>query len=236
MGGKLRCNACSENLSDKKSSIKRHTKYKKHEAGLANIARNKAESQSINECLQKKARKENATGSTLPPELQLYCYELVESALLTGVALSKVDVMRPFHEKYGHRLTWRAHLSELIPAILHREKETLKEELQSVKEVSVIFDGTAHLGEALVIVVRFFHEDLYNLSQRLIRLQVLAKALKGEKLAQRLIFCLAVDYNFGSRVVFGEEGVRDGASVNGAAVRNVKFSYEDLFYVIRVSL
>ena len=32
---KLRCNACSEVLSDKKSPIERHTKSKKHEKGLA---------------------------------------------------------------------------------------------------------------------------------------------------------------------------------------------------------
>ena len=92
---------------------------------MANIARNKTESQSIKECLQKRARQENATGSTLLSEIQFYRYELVESPLLAGVALSKVDAMRPlFPEKYGHRLTSRAHLSELIPAILLREKET----------------------------------------------------------------------------------------------------------------
>ena len=37
VGGKLRCNACSENLSDKKSSLDKYTKSKKHETGLASI-------------------------------------------------------------------------------------------------------------------------------------------------------------------------------------------------------
>ena len=41
-----------------------------------------------------------------------------------------------------------------IPVVLHIEKETSKEEFKPVKEVSVIFDGTASLGEASVIVVR----------------------------------------------------------------------------------
>ena len=77
VGGKLRCNACSKNLSDKKSSLDRHTKSKKHETGLASIRRNKTESQSIAECLQKRARQESAAGSTLPSEIQLYRYELV---------------------------------------------------------------------------------------------------------------------------------------------------------------
>ena len=57
---------------------------------------------------------------------------------------------------------------------------------KSVKGVSVIFDETARKP-----------------TQRLIRLEVLAKALKGEELAQRLKSCLAVDYKFGARVVIG---------------------------------
>ena len=61
-------------LSDEKSSIERHTESKKPEAGLANITRNKAESQSIKECLKKRARQENAIGSTFPSEIQLFRY------------------------------------------------------------------------------------------------------------------------------------------------------------------
>lgn len=227
--GKLRCNACSEVLSDKKSSIERHTKSKKHEKGLADIERNKSEQHSIKECLQKRAKRENASGSTLPSDRQLYRYELVESALSAGVALSKVDAIRPCLEKYGHRLTSSAHLSEFIPAVLDKEKETLKEELKVTKEASVISDGTARLGEALAIVVRYIQQDLKP-TQRLIRLEVIAKALKGEQLAQRLMSCLAVDYNFGPGAIIGE--LRDGASVNGTASRQLKSFYADRFDVV----
>ena len=52
-----------------------------------------------------------------------------------------------------------------------------------MKEASIIFDGTARLGEALAIVVRFVQED-YKPVQRLVRLEVLAKLLKGNELAQ----------------------------------------------------
>jgi len=44
---------------------------------------------------------------------------------------------------------------DLIPAVLEKEKEKLKAELHNVKEASIIFDGTARLGEALAIVLRF---------------------------------------------------------------------------------
>jgi hypothetical protein len=113
-----------------------------------------------------------------------------------------VDAIRPFLEKYGHRLTSVGHLSELVPAVLEKEKETLKEELKVATEASVIFDGTARLGEALVIVVRYIQED-FKPTQRLVCLEVLAKSLKEEELAQRLMSCLAVDYNFGPRVIIG---------------------------------
>ena len=72
VNGKLRCNACSDILSDKKSSIERHTKSKKHEKGLADVKRNKSEQQSIKECQQKRAKRENASESTLPSDIQLY--------------------------------------------------------------------------------------------------------------------------------------------------------------------
>ena len=183
-----------------------------------------SESQTIKECLQKRARRKKCEW------INVVFRNTVESSLLAGVALSKVDAMRRFLKKYGHRLSGCAHLSELIPAILHREKETLKEELKSVKEVSVIFDEKACLDEALAIVGGFFHEDLYKPTQLLIRLEVLAKALKEEEVASRLISCLAVDYNFGPRVVIG--GMHDGPSVNGAAVRNVRLFYARLFDVV----
>lgn len=91
------------------------------------------------------------------------------------MALSKVDALRPFLEKYGHRLTSHAYLSELIPAVLDKEKETLKEELKVAKEASVISDGTARLSEALAIVMSYIQED-FKPTQRLLRLEVLAKA------------------------------------------------------------
>lgn len=42
--------------------------------------------------------------------------------------------------------------------------------------------------------------------------------------------CLAVKYNFGPNTIIG--GIRDGTSVNGAALRQLKFFYSDLFDVV----
>ena len=51
--GNLRCNACSEILSLKKSSIEKHVKSRKHLSGVESIAKNKNQSQSIVQCLKK---------------------------------------------------------------------------------------------------------------------------------------------------------------------------------------
>ena len=57
-----------------------------------------------------------------------------------------------------------------------------------------------------------------------------AKVLKGDELTQRLISCMVVEYNLGPRVIIG--GMRDSASVNGPAVRNVRLFYVDYFDVV----
>ena len=49
------------------------------------------------------------------------------------------------------------------------------------------------LGEALVIIVRFIDKD-WNIQQRLLKLEIIAKSMNAEEPAQRLIQCLAVEY------------------------------------------
>ncbi|KAK3749798.1 hypothetical protein QZH41_000861 [Actinostola sp. cb2023] len=167
-------------------------------------------------------------GSTLPEDMKLYRYELVEILLKAGIPLAKVDMLRPFLEKYGHRLTARSHLSEFIPLISKKEKELLKKEIAAADGFSVIFDGSTRLGEALAIVVRFVYEQ-YKVQQRLIRLEVLARSLNAEQLAQRLIQCLAVDYGITPPHLLA--AMRDGAAVNEAALRQIGFYFPNVFNV-----
>lgn len=70
-------------------------------------------------------------------------------------------------------------MSEFIPAVLEKKKNIIMEELKDVKETSVFFNGTARLGEPLVIIIRYIQENFVP-TQWLIRLEILAKALKGE--------------------------------------------------------
>ena len=161
MGGNLQCNACSETLSLKKSSIGKHIKSSKHSKGISRIVRDKKESQSIIQCLQRFDKKENPSGSTLLEEMRLFWFEVVAGLLSGGILLSNADVLHPIFEKYGHRLISATNLAKLIPAVLENEREKIKSELEleDIKEASVIFDGTARLGEALAVIIRYLQED-----------------------------------------------------------------------------
>ena len=204
-------------------------KSKKHLAGIARITADRKESQTIFQCLQRQDKQENASGTTLPANLRLFRFEVVETLLLAGIPISKVDILRPLLEKYGQRLTSSSHMNDLIPVVLDKEKEKLKAELNIVREASIIFDGTARLGEALAIVVRYVQQD-FRPSQRLLRLEVLAKPLKGNELAQRLMTCMAVNNSFKPDMILA--AMRDGASVNGNAIKQLLFFYPNGYHLL----
>ena len=83
-------------------------------------------------------------------------------------------------------------------------------------------------GETLPEDMRFFRFDLvvndeWNVQQHLIRLQVLAKSIKANELAQCLIQSLAVEYSIRPGVLLA--AMKDGAGVNHAALEQVKFFF-----------
>ena len=195
----------------------------------ASLKRKKRVKLFFSACLKKQDNRNHASGSTLPSDMRLFRFDVVETLLLAGIPISKVDILRPLFERYAQRLTSSSHMNDLIPVVLEKGKEKLKAELHNVKEASIIFDGTARLGEALAIVLRFVQEDCKP-TQRLVRLEVLAKPLKGNELAQRLMTCIAVNHNFGPNMVLA--GMRDGAAVNDTDIKQLLFFYPNIMDVI----
>ena len=221
----LRWDECKETISKKKSTVRRHINSVKHNDAKRAIQNSKKRDQSLLTFLRRKDEEDNPKGETLPADIRLFRFDLVEAFLSAGIPLSKIDHLRSFLEEYGHRLTAHDHLSQMIPSIIEKEKETLKTELSLVDGSSVIFDGSTRLGEALAIVVRFV-DDEWNLQQRLLRLQVLDKSLKANELAQCLIQSLAVEYSIRPGVLLA--AMKDGAAVNHAALEQVKFFFPQL--------
>ena len=112
-------------------------------------------------------------------------------------------------------------MKEYIPMIYKQEIQRIKEEIrwepsdgsggEFTRNLSIIFDGSTRQGEAIVIAVRFVNDD-WCIVQRLIRIDVSAKSVKGDELAQVLNECLSVDY--GVRADSLIAAMRDGANVN----------------------
>ena len=125
--------------------------------------------------------------------------QIVRSMLQAGIPLAKVDYLLPLLESdRNERLTDSSHLSLYMPFLLEEEVKQLKEELTEARFSSVVFDGSTHLGEALVIVIRYV-DSSWSFQQRLIRLHVLAKSLNGSQLARELITCLSTQYQIAPR-------------------------------------
>ena len=209
VSGNPRCDACRETLSKKKNSVKKHVSSIKHIKALENIKKSKKKDQNIKDLLAKTSG--GAKGSTLPEDMRLYQHELVKALLKAGSPLLKVDILRPFLEKYGHPLTSRNHLAECIPMILQKKIDFVKSEIAANSAFPEIFDESTRLGEALAIIVRFIDKD-WNIQQRPLKLEILAKSMNVEELAQRLIQCLAVDYGMQPNHLLA--AMRDGASLN----------------------
>ena len=151
----LRCDASSETLSKKKSTVRKHIGSAKHNDTEKAIQNSKKRDQFLLTFLRGNDEKENPKGETLPEDMRLFRFDLIESSLSAGILCRKIDHLRSFLEKYGHRLTAHGHLLEMIPSAIEKEKTTLRTELSQVDACSVIFDGSTRLGEALAIVVRF---------------------------------------------------------------------------------
>ena len=221
---RLFCYGCREEIKLKTTIISNHIKSKKHEMGKERLHVKEKREQDIAESLVRYNQKHHMCGETLPQNIQVYWVKVVSSFLRAGVPLSKVDSFRPLLEENGYRLTDRRHLFDVIPFILEEEEERLKKELLN-KDVSVCFDGMTRLGEALAVVAQIINDD-WSIQQRLIQLKVLTKALCGDELAREIINALSTTYGIRSSNLIAVS--RDGASVNGAAMRTISVVYPDV--------
>ena len=224
---RLFCEACREELSLKHSVLCNHMKSTKHIEGKKRLESKVAREKSIAEALKKHNEESHLRGETLPDSQQVYRVKVVTCFLRAAVPLRKLDCFRELLEEHAYRLSDRRHLSDLIPFIHSEEELKIRGEI-SGRPVSVIFDGTTRLGEALAIVLRFVSDE-WSLEQRLVRLQLLAKSLSGEEIARELISVLSVAYSIDSNRLLS--CMRDRAATNGVAVRTLKIVYPNLLDV-----
>eukprot|EP00734_Pompholyxophrys_sp_LG126_P000246 Pompholyxophrys_sp_v1_NODE_68_length_2521_cov_1.980130.p2 type:complete len:145 gc:universal NODE_68_length_2521_cov_1.980130:1759-1325(-) len=128
--------------------------------------------------------KDDSMSTTIPIAQNAHRMRVVEDFLAAGIALNKIDSLRPLLEVNNWSLTDSSHLRQFIPAISKKFQENLKSELTN-KKISVIFDGTTKDGEAVAVVIRFLCEN-FVIKQSLVRFRLLSKSLSGEELATSL--------------------------------------------------
>ena len=151
--------------------------------------------------------------------------------LRTATPLNKLSYFRCLSEENALRLTDRRQMADLIPFVFAQEQESLKKEISN-QYLSIIFDGTTRLGEAMAIVVRYVDND-WSIQQRLIRFKLLQKSMTGEQIAQVAMDTLSREYCIlPSRLL---ACMRDRAAVNNVAVRFMKVLYNNLLDIGCVS-
>ena len=124
-------------------------------------------------------------GENLPETTRIYRVKVVTAMLRAGVPLSKIDSFRELLEEHAFSLCSVSNLRQVLPFIHHEEMLRLKSEIQG-KHVSFIFDGTTHVSEAMVIVLRYVNDE-WVIKQNVARLMLLAKSLHGEEVARQII-------------------------------------------------
>ena len=187
----LFCQACREQISLKHSIIRNHTVSSKHKKRKEQLVE-KQQDTSIATSLSEYNSEIHLKGETLPENHQAYRVRVVATFLKSGVPLSKIETFRELLEEKAYRLTDRRNVF-----ILKEEESLIRQEIGD-KYLSVTFDGTLRLGEALAVVLHFVDDD-WQLQHRLICCQMLSKALSGEEIAREVISTLSVTYGIYSQ-------------------------------------
>ena len=113
---------------------------------------------------------------------RVYRVQIVTAFMRAGIPLAKIDSFREILQDNAYSLSSSQHLRDLIPFVLKEEKSQISDEI-SGQPVSVIFDGTTHVCEAMAMMLRYVDSE-WNIQQRLVRLLLLAKSLTGEEVAR----------------------------------------------------
>ena len=201
--------------------------HRESKQGKERVASKAKYEQDICESLKAYDKEFHPVGETLPDSTRVYRIRVVTTMLKAGVPLSKVDKFHDLLEENALALTTSSSLRQLLPFILQSELRNLKKEIEG-KHVSVLFDGTAHVCESLVVMLRFVDSD-WQVQQRVCRLMLLSKSVTGEELARQLITAISTELGIAFNLVVA--AMHDRAAVNMVAMRTVNVLYDRLMSV-----
>ena len=217
------CRACKEVLALKKSSIEYHIKSQKHICGEKKLALKNKEESNILEALHVYDSQVHPSDG-LPDSTRGYRVKVVTTMLKAGVPLNKIDLFLDLLEEHGYALTSSTHLRQLISFIHQEELSRIKREIRQWP-LSIIFDGTTHVCEAFVIVLRYLTDD-WELILCVGKLKLLAKSMMGEEVAQQIIVVLSTELGISPQSIVA--AMRDRPFVNDVVMRTIKVMYNQL--------
>lgn len=186
----------------------------KHSRGKERLSSNARREQDIIQVLETFDRESHPEGERLPTSVRLYRIKVVHTMLRAGVPLSKVDQFRDLLEEHACALTSATNLRQLLPFLHREELNVLKREIAN-KSLSIIFDDTTHVCEAMVIVVRYITDD-WVIKQCVCRLLLLAKSMTGEEVARQIVMTLSTELGVLSHLLVAS--MHDRASMNNVAM------------------
>lgn len=214
-------------MSCKKSSIQTHIKTNKHENGKERLKQKKAVEMDITKAFRVYDKEHYPVGETLPDSVRVYRVRVLTAMLKSGLALSKIDCFRDLYEENALALTSVPNMRQLLPFVLKREIDRIKAAIAG-RAISIVFDGSTHVSEAMVIVARYLKDD-WVITQDVCRLMLLAKSMTGEEVARQIISVISMKMGIPSDMIVG--AMHDRASVNEVAMRTIKVIYPNLFDV-----
>ena len=178
---KLFCTVCKGEVGLRKAIIQQHISLSKHCREKIKLKGKLPKEKDITEILIQYDNEMLPKGENVSMEQRVYRFKVVRTFLKPGFAINKIDQFRSLFEEQGDSLTHSFHLSHITNVISREEREREKKRI-SGKRVSIIFDGTTHVAEALNIV-RFVSElenQERKVEQRLVRLLFVTKTMNGE--------------------------------------------------------
>ena len=101
----------------------------------------------------------------------------------------------------------------------------MKQEI-SCRSVSINFDGTTHVAEAFVLILRFVGDN-WELKQRVVSFRLLSKSLTGEEVARLIVESISTELGITTQLMVA--AMHDRASINLVALRTMKTPVLDEF-------
>lgn len=219
--GKLLCGACNETLSVKKSTLSSHIKSTKHIERKAKLKSEQPQEEEdiiteLEKCDESKWQPVHDQQAPSLDDQKVYELQVLTAFLKAGVPITKLKYFQPLLEQNALQLTQHRYTSDLLPYILKEEVARIKEEIKG-RYLTIVFDTS----EALAVIVRYVKE--WEVHHCVVRIEVLARVLSGEEIAQRIIGTLSISYGIESHFLLA--AVRDGSSDKDVAAGMLKGAY-----------